>query len=242
MSLRRYAIVLAAILAPLQSAFAFDHSKLNGLLGKYVSAGKVDYVGLKAEKPALDAYIVSVGAASGTLPMGFYLNAYNAFVLGDLLAQPALPAKVTDLPGFFDARKHKVAGKDWTLNELETHVRTTWKDPRVHFALNCGARSCPALQAAAFSEDPAALNQKLTAITSNFLNGPGVKVDATKNEVAVTKLMDWYAADFVAKSGSVGAFVQASVTDAQKLAAVNAALGAGGKIVFLNYDWTPNAK
>lgn len=242
MNLRRYAIVLAAVLAPLQSAFAFDHSKLNGLLGKYVSGGKVDYVALKADKPTLDAYIVSVGTASGNLPMGFYLNAYNALVLGDLLSQPTLPAKVTDLSGFFDAHKHKVAGHDWTLNELETYVRTTWKDPRVHFALNCGARSCPPLQAAAFSEDQAALDGKLASLTSNFLNGNGVKVDATKKEVAVTKLMDWYNGDFVAKAGSVDAFVKANVTDAQKLAAVNAALGGGGKIVYQNYDWTPNAK
>ena len=233
----RLLFALLLTLLPMR-AFALDPAPLDGLLRAHVSSGKVDYAALRTKQAELDAYLASVATASGTLPMGFYINAYNALVLDALLAEPSLPANVTDLKGFFDGKKYKVAGKEVTLNDLEGSIRTQYKDPRVHFAFNCGAKSCPPLPARAFPEDPAALAKMLDELTHAFLNGSGVKVDDGKKEVQVTRLMEWYAGDF----GDVGAYLRANVTDPTKAATLKAALDGGYTITFQAYDWRPNAK
>lgn len=230
---------LLLLLAPLD-AFAFDHAKWGSVLQAHVSGGKVDYAAIEAGRADLDAYVAAVGAASGEQPMGFYLNAYNALVVKALVDEAALPTNVTDLKGFFDARKYTVAGQSMTLNELETKVRKTWNDPRVHFALNCGARSCPPLKAVPFPEDAAALDKVLGDLTSAFLDGSGLTVDDAKKEIQVTKLMDWYKDDFVQKEGSLDAFLKKWVRDAAKKGQLEAALANGYAITYKFYDWKPN--
>lgn len=234
--LRLFAIICFALL-PLR-AFAFDHTRLDGLLKAHVSGGKVDYTALRTKQADLDAYLASVATASGTLPMGFYINAYNALVLDALLAEPALPKNVTDVKGFFDAKKYRVAGKDVTLNDLEGAIRTQYKDARVHFAFNCGAKSCPPLPSKAFPEDAAALSTMLDSLTHAFLNGSGVKVDDAKKEIQVTKLMEWYGGDF----GDLKAYLRTNVTDTTKAASLKAGLDAGYTVTFQSYNWVPNQK
>jgi hypothetical protein len=241
----RYQLIAAlfTFAAFLSSAFAGepDASKFGGVLSKYVSGGKVDYEGLRGDRADLDAYIKSVGSASGDLSLAFYLNAYNALVLAALLdSGPALPTNVIDLKGFFDAKKYKVAGKDVTLNELEGNARKTFKDARVHFAFNCGARSCPPLTSKIFTKDT--VDKTLTDLTNKFLNGNGVKINKDKKEIQVTKLMDWYKDDFIANEGSIEAYLKKWVTDATKKAELEAALTEGYKITYQGYNWNPNKK
>lgn len=231
-----------------QSAFAFDHSKFDGLLKKYVSGGKVDYEGIRGEKATLDEYLKAVSSASGTQKLGFYINAYNALVINALLTETTLPAKVTDVKGFFDAKKYTVGGKSQTLNDLEGFVRSEFKDPRIHFALNCGAKSCPPIPGKVFPEDDASLDKILTDLTTKALNGSSVKIDDTKKEIQVIKLLDWYKDDFITKEGSVEKYLQKWVTDEKddkgkaRVAAVKAGTAGGYKITFQFYNWEVNKK
>jgi hypothetical protein len=240
MSVLRLAFAAAVLWSA--PAHAFDHAKLGALLKAHATGGKVDYAAMEAADAELDAYLASVAAAPGTQKLGFWLNAYNALVIEALVSEAALPAKVTDIAGFFDGKKYTVAGKSMTLNELETMVRTTWKDPRIHFALNCGARSCPVIYPATFPEDDAALDQVLTDLTTKFVNGPGLTVDDARKEIQVTKLLDWYKDDFVQKEGSVEAWLKKWTTDPTKKAQLDAGLAAGYALTYKFYDWTPNAK
>ena len=68
-------------------------------------------------------------------------------------------------------------------------------DPRIHFALNCGAKSCPPI--AAYSFDEQTLNSQLQLATENFLCA-NVKIDIVNNDVTVklSKIFDWYRNDF----------------------------------------------
>jgi hypothetical protein len=246
----RNAIVAAftfIVAAPLAHA-DISHAKLGEVLKKYVSGGKVDYTGLAADQSTLDAYLKEVAGASGKLPMSFYINAYNALVLKALANQNPLPKNVTDLKGFFDATKYTVAGKSVTLNDIENGVRKEYKDARIHFAFNCGAKSCPPLPGTPFDEKT--IDATLTKLTQNFLNGGGLKIDDTKKEIYVTKLMDWYGKDFSetlgdpAKDIKVAAteFATKYVTDATKKASLEAAIKAGYTVKYLGYNWNPNAK
>jgi hypothetical protein len=252
----RNAIVAAftfVVAAPLAHA-DISHAKLGDVLKKYVSGGKVDYVGLAADQSTLDAYLKEVASAPAPHPMSFYINAYNGLVLKALVNQKdaagnlALPKNVTDLKGFFDATKYTVAGKSMTLNDIENGVRKTYKDARIHFAFNCGARSCPPLPTKVFDEKT--LDTTLTELTQKFLNGSGVKIDDTKKEIYFTKLMDWYGKDFAETLGTPSADIKQAaidfsgkyITDATKKASFDAAVKAGYTVKYLGYNWNPNAK
>jgi hypothetical protein len=216
-----------------------DTAKYSALLGKHVANGLVDYEGLRQERAALDDYLKAAADARGEHGLAFWINVYNASVIAGLLdSGKKLPAKVTDLKGFFDAQKHKVNGAEQTLNEIEGFVRKQWKDPRVHFALNCGALSCPPLLARAFTDEK--LGATLDELTQTFLDGPGLVLDEGKKELRATKLLDWYKDDFVARDGSLEAFLRKHVTDGKKLAALDPK--SGSKLAFQDYDWTPNAR
>jgi len=235
--MRILALVLA--LLPQQKVPDPDTAAYSALLRKHVAQGLVDYEGLRTQRAALDAYLKAAEEARGEHGLAFWINVYNASVIRDLLdSGKKLPAKVTDLKGFFDTQKHKVNGSEQTLNELEGFVRKQWKDPRVHFAFNCGALSCPPLPARAFSDEK--IGATLDELTRTFLDGPGLVLDEARKELRATKLCDWYKDDFVAKDGSVEAFLRKHVTDGKKLAALDPK--SGWKLVFQEYDWTPNAR
>lgn len=248
----RTALVAAftfAVAAPIAHA-DISHAKLGTVLSKYVSGGKVDYVGLRADQTDLDEYLKLVASAPtpGAKEMAFYINAYNALVLKAIVKQDPLPKNVTDDKAFFEKTKYKVAGKDMTLNEIEAKVRKEFKDARVHFAFNCGAQSCPPLPSTPF--DDKTIDATLTKLTQAFLNGRGVKIDDAKKEIQVTKLMDWYGTDFaetlkdpsLAKDKAAIKFSEIYLTDAKKKTSFDAAVTAGYKVTYQGYNWNPNAK
>ena len=221
------------------SAFDPDPKGYDGLLGRFVAKGRVDYRGLRLARAPLDAYLNAVGEAQPPLSMAFYLNAYNATML-KIILDHGLPAKATDIPGVFDVLKHRIAGKDWTLNELETHLRATYKDARVHFALNCGARSCPPLQPRAFTER--GIERSLSAVTTSFLDS-NVIIDDEKREITVVRIVaEWYKEDFEAREGSVGAFLKRWISDGKKRGALERALAAEYPIRAQTYDWNLNKR
>jgi hypothetical protein len=220
-------------------ARAFTHAPFDALLKKHVKRGKVDYQGIKASDQAqLDAYVtavgkVRVGGMSKSTKLAFYLNAYNALVIKGVVDRLPNFTSVKKVKGFFDKHKYLVAGKRVTLNQLEnTIIRPTFKEPRIHFALVCGARSCPPLRAAAFRTS--GLDGVLERLTRNFINsGHGVRVKG--GAVKVSELFKWYAKDFEQASGSVGKYLaRYHKKHADKLSA--------GKLGYLHYSWALNKK
>ena len=69
-------------------------------------------------------------------------------------------------------------------------------DPRVHFALNCGAESCPAIRA----YDPAEIDEQLDLATETYLDQT-VRYDRNAGVVRVPRLFLWYRGDFGGKAG-----------------------------------------
>jgi hypothetical protein len=119
--------------------------------------GRVDYPQLKIARAALDAYVDSLAQCSprrhpGRFPtpahaLAYWVNAYNALVLrGAIDGYPV--SRVDELGGldwFFRKRQLVAGGDSLTLDQLENQIiRPEYRDPRIHFALNCGAVSCPA--------------------------------------------------------------------------------------------------
>lgn len=223
----------------------FDHAMLDALLKKHVDAdGFVDYKALKTDAGKLDAYLAAVAKApfddmGRNQKLALLINAYNAFTLRLILDH--LPVEsIKDIPSAkrWDARRWRVGGHLWSLNEIEhEQIRPRFIEPRVHFALVCAAFSCPKLRNESYTADriDAQLEDQAKYVHSH---GRWFVHDADKNVVYLTQLYDWYASDFEQVAGSVLKYV------AKYDPAVKAALDAGKppRIDWLDYDWKLNSQ
>ena len=117
-------------------------------------------------------------------------------------------------------------------------IREGFKDPRIHFAINCAAASCPPIRSEPYVG--ARLDQQLDDQTRRFLNGPlGVKLerDGDELEVHTTKIMDWFGDDFEKWGGGRVAFIRKYLPqDKQKM--IDAAKDI--ELEFHDYDWGLN--
>ena len=259
----RLAIALSLLCAPLiaQSA-AFDHSLWDALLRRHVlsfDAGhttRVDYDGMAHDQAELRAYLTltsSISRAvfdrwSTTEQLAFLLNAYNAWTIELVLTGYPRIASIKDLGSLLQSpwKKPFVRLLDATrsLDDIENGLirgSDRYRDPRVHFALNCASIGCPALRAGAYV--PARLDAQLEESASRFLS------DRHRNRfaggtLAVSRIFDWYEDDFAQGwrgARSVGAFLEL-YAKALGLDGETARRVAAGEVTieFLPYDWNLN--
>ncbi|MEM7384741.1 MAG: DUF547 domain-containing protein [Verrucomicrobiota bacterium] len=185
----------------------------NALLARYVSADGVDYKAWHGSKPDRKKLAEVTAAMSRENLAGkskedrlaFYLNAYNANILDQILK--SYPTKGPGGGGllgrnrFFKKKSLTVAGRKTSFHLLENEIiRPTFQEPRIHFALNCASASCPPLDLKAF--EGRTLDTRLSALTRAFVenNPSGVRMKNGK-EVMISKIFDWYADDFKSAGG-----------------------------------------
>ena len=232
--------LLTLLALPATRAEAFDHKPYQGILSAFVKRGRVDYAGIRndaAARARLNGYVTALGAAklagkNRNTQLAFYLNAYNAIVIKTVVDRWPVTS-VMKVKGFFKRIKHRVAGQSVTLDQLENRViRPRFKEPRIHFALVCAARSCPPLSSSAFSA--ATLNRALERLTRAFINGShGVRVRGDK--AWVSRLFTWYEGDFSAAAGTAGKYLA-------RYHKKHGAVLARGGYSYLPYDWSINKK
>ena len=75
---------------------------------------------------------------------------------------------------------------------------------RFHFAINCCAASCPKLNNKAFTKDN--VNKELKRLTKEFCLSKNNTLEEKK--VELSKIFEWYGAEFVAHSGSVVKYIE----------------------------------
>ncbi len=230
--------------SPAMAAGSVDNSLFAGLLEKYVSAGKVDYAGLKAKESILDTYLavlekVDSKSLSRDERFAFYVNAYNAWTIKLILSGYPEVRSIKDLGTFFKSPwKKKIArigGTIMTLDHIEHDIlRPQFQDPRVHFAINCAAKSCPPLASRPFSGDQ--LDAQLDSRARAFINNP--KSNYLKGQTLyVSAIFKWFETDF--KDGIVDFFLKYSQNE---LKSRLHAIGNDVNIQYLNYDWSLNGK
>ncbi|MEJ2271375.1 MAG: DUF547 domain-containing protein [Candidatus Bathyarchaeota archaeon] len=113
----------------------------------------VNYPAFKNNEEFKD-YISAISSADITNlskndKLAFYINAYNATVIKNVLDHWPIKSPL-EVDGFFNRIKHKVAGTEMTLDELEHKYTLTIEPVLSHFGLVCGAKSCPKLIAKAY--------------------------------------------------------------------------------------------
>lgn len=146
--------------------------------------------------------------------IAFWANLYNALVLHCLCLKPLRGSLLWHVR-LFDRVACRVGAHDYPLNLIENGIlrvnrRAPFRlrrplragdprlaatpsriDPRVHFALNCGARSCPPIR----DYEPETLDAQLELATRTYLDGETV-LEPERRQVRLPRLMRLYAADF----------------------------------------------
>lgn len=184
--------------------------------------------------------------------VAFWINLYNTLTV-HAIVEFEVKGSVLSERGFFRKARYAVGEFVLSLDEIEHGVlrgnrappyvpsRTfapgdprrqlviAKPDPRVHFALNCGSRSCPPIAA----YDAEGLDEQLTTATRSFLEGGGLEIDLATGEMTLNKMLKWYAGDFGGRAGTVS-FLKDHVEPE------TAAVLDGLRIRWRDYDWSLN--
>lgn len=195
----------------------------------------------------------------------FWLNLYNALVIH----ANAVVGPPTDKAGrgaFYSGASgvaYRVAGHTLSLDDIEHGIirgsppddprafppgdpraplvipRSSF-DPRIHFALNCGARSCPPIKI----YEAANLERGLALAAQSFCEGT-VRVDELRATVTLSKLFEWYRVDFGRSDEEVlrrvVRFLGGSAVGGALERLLDARPSGGVAIEYSEYDWGANA-
>jgi hypothetical protein len=180
------------------------HRPLDQILDVNVRDGLVYYRALKADRGRLDRYVASLNVPAATYQgwskgqqMAFWVNAYNAFVLQLVINHYPLHGSVRQIPGGFDKTVWRAAGRSVTLDQIEKTILPEFKDPRLYLALGRGTVGGGRLRSEAYTADR--LEKQLADIQADFVNDRHMyKLDRLTNSIAITPIMSWHEAEFVA--------------------------------------------
>jgi len=245
--------LLAAAAAPARAAMPPDTRAWGELLSKYYDPAKgMNYKALKAQdKQTLDDLrhrmaAVDVQTLTRQDQLAYWINLYNISVVGivvdnypiesikDLSTDPIIRLNIFK-KDLVDTKRGKVS-----LNDIENDkIREGFKDPRIHFAINCAAKSCPPIRPEPYAGSR--ISEQLDDQARKFLNGPN-GVHLGKKGVAVvihtTKVMDWFAEDFNKWGGGQVAFIIRYVITEKRKPIEDA--GGQVSLEFDAYDWKLN--
>ncbi len=169
--------------------------------------GEVDFAALQKDPSAsgikaLESYVQAIAitpldaAATPDARLAHMVNAYNALSMFNVIASGIPPTHAGWVKvKFFLLRKFEIGGTLLSLYAFENDIVRKLGEPRIHFALNCSAVSCPVLPRKPFTADQ--LNQELDRETRAFFARPeNVIVDHAKRTVFFNEILKFYTEDF----------------------------------------------
>jgi uncharacterized membrane protein YdjX (TVP38/TMEM64 family) len=234
------------------------HAAFSAVLRDVVHQPLVDYQAVVDAQPALRAYLgtlaatslEAVTAASREEQLAFWINAYNACMLqlvadhypiekdGNVFARiknsvAGRPANsVWQIPDVFTRSHCRVAGKERSQDELEHEIIRPMGEPRIHFAVNCAAQSCPVLWPEAY--EAATLEAQLDRAVEHLVADERHFV-AEASVVRLNKVLDWFKEDFGGEEGLRSFFAPYLSQDAARILT-----DPDTRLEFFDYDWTLN--
>ena len=194
------------------SLLQIDHDDWDAFLVRYLRIGAegVHRVAYGAVAPEDRALLENYVARLGGLPisrysrpeqMAYWINLYNALVVR-LVVDHYPIASIRDIgkgsgaPGVGPWRRKlvEVEGTPLSLSDIAHRIlRPIWRDPRVHYALACGAVSCPNLQPEPFYADQ--LDRQLSEAAMAYVNDRRcIRIEG--DQLGLSSLYRWYREDF----------------------------------------------
>ena len=222
-------------------------TKILHLSEKFLYAVKTEAVtdSLEAELTSLKMNELISGLSNDNARKTFWINIYNAYF--QILAIREKKSR----PKIFTKRLIRIAGHSFSLDDIEHGIlrKYRWKysmgylseflpsklikklavstiDYRIHFTLNCGAKSCPPI---AFYEYEN-IEQQLNIATKTFLRSE-TEADTLNKILHTSKILQWYKGDFGGKKGILSLL--------EKVLNQNFT---GYEIRFKDYNWSAHLK
>jgi hypothetical protein len=152
----------------------------------------------------------------------FWVNLYNTIII-DGIARLGIQESVKEVPDFFSRVKYEIGGYLYFPDDIEHGIlrantrpwfrafkqfgvrdkRREWVvspiDPRIHFALVCGSRSCAPID----YYDPQKIYDQLNEVAKSFVNSSEVVVLPEEGKLMLSEIFRWYEEDFGGKLGVI---------------------------------------
>lgn len=235
-------LLLLALLEP-------EYATWDSLLAKYYDSTRgMNYAALKARDATTLRNLrqrmaqVDVSKLTRDEQLAYWINLYNINVVGivvdhypvksirDISTDPIRRLNVFEKPSVpFGTGKI-------SLDEIEhKRIRERFRDPRIHFVINCAARSCPSMPAKAIRG--ATLNEVLDQQTRHFLSDVRVELKGGVTVVHASRIMDWFKEDFEKWGGGTVSFLRRYLP-----AAKQKQLNGKVRVEYTDYDWSLNGR
>lgn len=219
-----------------------SHAIWDSLLRQHVNeAGFVNYKGFLQDSVRFNEYLDLLSRNhpnqknwSKDERLAYWINAYNAFTI-KLIMNHYPVESIKDIKNgipfvntVWDIKFIQIEDATYDLNNIEHGIiRPKFKDPRIHFAVNCASFSCPKLLNEAYTGEK--LDQQLDRAAKDFLADPSKNV-IEKNEVKLSKILSWYRGDFN-QYDNILDFVRAYAP---------IQVSSDAKVSYIPYDWSLN--
>jgi hypothetical protein len=239
-------LLVLALALPLQ---AQDLAQWNRILSTYYNPARgMDYKALKARDMAAVQALrqqlgrVNVAALDRKSQLAHWINVYNINTVATILESYPVDS-IRDIStdpiirlNVFKKDRVPVGSAKVSLNDVENEkIREGFKDPRIHFAINCAAKSCPPIRTEAFTG--AKLDAQLDDQARRFLGSTRFSRDGDTLVITTTKIMDWFSDDFEKWGGGKAAFIRKYVpADKQRLIDTAKKI----ELEYADYDWSLN--
>jgi hypothetical protein len=211
------------------------NESFDAYLKKYVDQGLFKYNEARTDLASINSLISSMDQinldSKDDKLLAQLINAYNLKVIHIILLNENV-SKATDIMGIYDGIKFSLGGKKMTLDDLENKIiRKEFNEPRIHFALVCGALGCPPITNFAYRGE--VLMSQLEVQTKKALNDPAfIRVDDNSKTVFLSEIFRWFKEDFTKEFDSEVAFINVYRESQIPL---------DYKVMYYPYDWTINA-
>ena len=194
------------------STLQIDHDDWDAVLVRYLRIGadgvhRVAYGEVEpADRALLENYVarlaaLPISAYSRPEQMAYWINLYNALVVR-LVVEHYPIASIRDVGkgpdeagvGPWKRKLIEVEGTPLSLHDIAHRIlRPIWRDPRVHYALACGAVSCPNLQPEPFYADQ--LDRQLSEAAMAYVNDRRcIRIEG--DQLGLSSMYRWYRDDF----------------------------------------------
>ncbi|MBW2601412.1 MAG: DUF547 domain-containing protein [Deltaproteobacteria bacterium] len=152
--------------------------------------------------------------------LAFWVNLYNSIIVDGIVSQ-GVQKSVQEAPEIFGRLKYAIGKHYFSADDIEHgilrgnarpwfHVlkqfssrdpRKAWilkpLDPRIHFALVCGSRSCAPID----YYDSDTIYKQLEAAAKSFVNSSEVIVLPEEGKILLSEIFRWYEVDFGGRTG-----------------------------------------
>ena len=217
-----------------------EYSQFDSVLSKYVdSNGLVNYGALIENPYNINEYLEFIKKVSPIShpelfptksdKLAYWINAYNALIIKLMIDNPDKNILEISFGHLIWLTQFEVGSKKISLHKIE-HKILRRLDPRIHFVISCGSKSCPPLGKRIFLGST--VEEQLDSSTKDFINNKNnVFVSFENNTIYLSKIFKWYKKDFI----DVKKYIVKYLNDDTSFNQIK-----NFKIKYNDYDWSLN--